>query len=496
MKTYLQFFIFLLFAGISFGQASYSDNFESYNAGDGIASNSSEWIIWPAAGATDAAISDERAASGTKSLRLDGTTGAVDVILLYDGVHDSGFFSTSMNIFVPEGNGAYFNMQGLEGVGQGVGIWNFQVYMEADGTMRMENTDFDDIINTTYQQGEWLNFKFDVNLQSNSWSLFINDECIISWANSNVSVASMNFYPRPDIGDNFFVDDLSFEHFLETPFSVDAGIAPGISDLAGIAGTEKEVEVTLSNGGNEMITSYTVSFQSNGVSDTQSFSTSLAPGDSEIQVFDTKVNLIDGDNIVTVSLLDVNGSVDDDYTCNNSVFYNLNGIPAAQGKKVFIEEATGTWCQFCPRGDYFMNMLSEKYPERYVGVAVHNGDPMAAEVPAWDQGLTSLPGFTGFPNAYVNRATIVDPSGLEDPFIESVQNDPLVFLEHGATYDETTRELFVSVSTTFNFPLSGDIRLFVGLTEDSINRNEPGYAQVNAFAGDGPGVLGGIQSRS
>lgn len=47
-------------------------------------------------------------------------------------------------------------------------------------------------------------------------------------------------------------------------------------------------------------------------------------------------------------------------------------------RRVVVEEGTGTWCRYCPRGIVGMKMMAEKYPDRFIGIAVHSGeDPMA-----------------------------------------------------------------------------------------------------------------------
>lgn len=50
-------------------------------------------------------------------------------------------------------------------------------------------------------------------------------------------------------------------------------------------------------------------------------------------------------------------------------------------QKVFVEEMTGTGCGWCPRGIVGMQLMKQKYGDRFVGVAIHrynaSTDPMA-----------------------------------------------------------------------------------------------------------------------
>ena len=58
-----------------------------------------------------------------------------------------------------------------------------------------------------------------------------------------------------------------------------------------------------------------------------------------------------------------------------------------------IEEYTGTWCGWCPRGFTGMEMLRETFGEDFIGVAIHNQDPMAvlttSQYPSNIQGFPS-----------------------------------------------------------------------------------------------------------
>lgn len=69
-----------------------------------------------------------------------------------------------------------------------------------------------------------------------------------------------------------------------------------------------------------------------------------------------------------------------------------------------IEEYTGTWCGWCPRGYVGMELLSETFGEDFIGVAIHNDDPMAVLT------VSQYPSdISGFPSAFVERSREVDP---------------------------------------------------------------------------------------
>ena len=109
----------VLFFGtsLSFGQI-FSDNFDSYNAGDFlVSSNPADWDTWSggAGGSSeDAKISSTESASAPNSLYLKSTAaqgGPSDIILRFDQIYTSGDFTLEANFFVASNKGAYFNLQ-------------------------------------------------------------------------------------------------------------------------------------------------------------------------------------------------------------------------------------------------------------------------------------------------------------------------------------------------------------------------------------------------
>ncbi len=75
-------------------------------------------------------------------------------------------------------------------------------------------------------------------------------------------------------------------------------------------------------------------------------------------------------------------------------------------RRVVIEEATGTWCGWCPAGAYLLENLREKYPEDVVRIAVHSGDRM--EIAAYSGFINDY--ISGFPCAIIDRANEIWPT--------------------------------------------------------------------------------------
>ncbi|MDE7110309.1 MAG: hypothetical protein K2O38_00215 [Muribaculaceae bacterium] len=79
--------------------------------------------------------------------------------------------------------------------------------------------------------------------------------------------------------------------------------------------------------------------------------------------------------------------------------------PFVPVNRPLVEEFTGLWCGWCPRGYAAMEQLDIDFPETFVGLAYHNSDPMAV--------MSSYPvGISGYPSATINRGTVFDPGNL------------------------------------------------------------------------------------
>jgi hypothetical protein len=476
------------------GQDTFSDDFEAFSVGDFVSSGASNWTTWSGnvANAEDARVTDDMAASGSNSIAFVGAAGGgpQDVVLDFGGVRNSGQFDFSANFFMEEGNGAYFNFQGAANVGQ---IWSMNCFMNADGTFLIDDTAVLHV-STTYPQGQWFNIAIEANLTENFWRVLIDGQCVGSFANQGTNaIASLDLFPL-DADNVFYVDDVSYD------YSATAGPAPendaqiilDNNGTVGFAGSVRDINGFIVNAGTTIITSAEISYTIDGTGYTQTLNgLGLAPGANRPFTLDNQVTLGDNPIIVDATLSEVNGDGFDDNMCNDSFGLSYNGFTPHPDRKVFAEEGTGTWCPWCPRGDVFMNLMEERYGDLFVGVAVHNQDPMV--VPTWDSGMPTFPGFQGYPSVIFDRQVVIDPSQLENSVVANLQTAPDAVMIHEATFDENTRELNFTVHTQFAAQSIGDYNLIVGLTEDGVTGTTAAYNQFNNYANGAAGPMGGYE---
>ncbi|BAO76234.1 T9SS-dependent choice-of-anchor J family protein [Winogradskyella sp. PG-2] len=299
-----------------------------------------------------------------------------------------------------------------------------------------------------------------------------------------------------DDGDNWIIDDIE----VRSPLSVDAK-ADGLRlSRYSLTSVNNPLAVEVSNNGTAAITSLDITWSDGTNNYSENFSVNIAPGQTQSINHSSPLNYSSvEEKTITVTIDNVNGGADGDNT-NNSLSQNFNTMTQAGTKAVLIEESTGTWCGWCPRGTVGLEYMASTYPNTIVGVAVHNADPMT--VSNYDSALIGVIG-SGWPNAGVDRKLVgVDPgqAALQGAYDTEITNIVPVDLTTSAS--QIGSNLTISAKANFytNFA-SADYRLGVIITEDGVtgtgdgtNANNQDYDQVNYYSGGGNGAMGGYES--
>lgn len=478
----------------SYGQ-TFADNFDSYTAGQALGPQSSgAWTTWSGTtgGTEDVLVSSADAASAPNSLFFSTTaqTGGPTDLIRNFGVLNSGQFSMEFNIKVQTGKAGYFNFQKTATPGQ---AWAMDCFFNDNGTLLINNQE-GLTFNGTYTQNVWFNFRIDINFNTNTWEVFINDASIGSFSNPINQIASIDIYPTDQTSPyscGYYIDDFAYTITPFTPSGTNAaatGITYAQGNLAGAAVTPK---VKVRNLGTAAITSFNlaVTYNGNTINKPVTGVNIASMGETEVTM-DNTLTLIAGANNMVATVSNVNGNGADNVPGDDVKTVSINPTVPAPGKMVVGEEATGTWCGWCPRGAVFMDMMEAKYGNFWAGIAVHNNDPMV--VAEYDAFMGTQ--ISGYPKALVDRTNSIDPSAMESPFLSRVMVAPKATIENGATWDAGTRKLVVSTSATFTASANNNYKLAIVLTEDGVTGSTSGYNQTNYYAGGAQGVMGGYEA--
>ncbi len=465
----------------------FSDNFDSYALGSFIGPQSNNWTTWSGAqgGAEDVATTNNQAASAPHSVYFSSTAasgGPQDVVLTFGQLYNSGIFTLSSDFYVNNGKGAYYNIQGATTIGN---LWALNVRMDA-GELTIDDGITFNLCLAAYPEATWFNLKIEANLTLHVWKAYLNNVLVGTWVNGVNTVASADFFPLQN--NQFFMDNVIFDHQNYTLPALNAMV--GSLDMGGsIAGQNVAPSVSILNAGQTALTSFDVNLNYNGQNYTQNITGVNVASIASYTVNIPTLALVPGLNNAVVTISNINGG-NDDNTADNTLTQEVDPVVPAAGKIVVGEEATGTWCQWCPRGAVFMDKFAADYNGFWAGIAVHNGDPMV--VADYDAGIGSLIG--GYPSALVDRVGDVDPSQMGSDFFTRLQTAPKGVLTNGATWDPATRVLNVSVSTEMLQATTGAYKVACVLTEDGVTGTGSGYNQSNAYAGGNNGAMGGYES--
>jgi len=163
---------------------------------------------------------------------------------------------------------------------------------------------------------------------------------------------------------------------------------------------------------------------------------------------------------------------------------------------VFVEEFTGTWCGYCPRGAFYLDSLKHHMPDNAIVVSWHNSDQMTYS-PNGEATMAQTWGISGYPNVLVNRWDYLGNIGAGGQFWSiddelytgvikpSAESMPIInFSLENIQYNPTTRtvefDMHISPRIGAQFIPREDTteyRYVIVLTEDSLI-----YSQTNYFS--------------
>ena len=160
---------------------------------------------------------------------------------------------------------------------------------------------------------------------------------------------------------------------------------------------------------------------------------------------------------------------------------------AGYTRNIIVEEGTGTWCGWCPRGIVLMEALREKYTDGSVAlVAVHYGDEMQVK----DTEGVIATYMSSFPTALVNRSEELDfsMSNFETVYNYFRSLPAASAVTAKAEVDDQDTKVTVKGTTRFALDSKGIANRFAlafYLTEDGMGP----YNQNNNYAGGRYGKL-------
>lgn len=193
----------------------------------------------------------------------------------------------------------------------------------------------------------------------------------------------------------------------------------------------------------------------------------------------------------TITITRVNGQPNE--ASAKSSKGTIVAIRESAQRTVVMEEYTGTWCGWCPRGMVGLRLLERDFGEAFIGIAVHDGDPMSISDYASEKSRVS-----GYPSAFVNRLLAADPYhgssygggnassyGIYDDVLSQQQALTPIAVSVEATWNTAAMTAFTataSVVPCYDRSSASPYALGYVLLADSLSGEGKSWSQNNDYA--------------
>lgn len=218
MTKHVLFFSLCLLAVTSHAQTTlFTDDMEGYTTGQGIAEQTDDWDTWDGTPAFDAMISEDFSSSGSKSVKIQGTT--TDIVLPLGPVN-SGKYDVRWKMYIPAGSpGAYFNGLHQWANNSGIYQWAVDVFFTSAGIVNVTAGGVASVNVATVPVGQWFDAQITADMDADVGKIYLGGEMVIEWqwsldnttgAQGLNQFAAVNFYGA-NAGNGqglYYVDDV------------------------------------------------------------------------------------------------------------------------------------------------------------------------------------------------------------------------------------------------------------------------------------------------
>ena len=287
-------------------------------------------------------------------------------------------------------------------------------------------------------------------------------------------------------------------------------------ELTTLVNTKQQYPFYITNNSAKPITQLTYSISVDGVNGAEKSLDLSSPIESMETASIPYTTAFEDDGVHTVELniSKVNGNTN--INKHSSAEYSIIALEKSADRVSVVEEQTGTWCGWCPRGHVALDLLNKQLGDKVVTLAGHfaNGDPMnilgdnitsQAERFA-DYGwvamtLSSLLGGGGLPGAMFDRVVAADPyvganttKGKNGTY-EYGATDLVNLLKEGnpseadfsmtaSWADDKNTDIKVDLTTTFNYNRFGSFPYGVAfvLSENGMTGKGATWKQLNYYS--------------
>ena len=219
-------------------------------------------------------------------------------------------------------------------------------------------------------------------------------------------------------------------------FLIEGDELPYDLHLNGVKTEGKKLYATIFSRTPDYVDSFTLNWElGNGEKGSQIITSGLVPNGQGEYAIDLPANLKGFNHDIQFEIADINGKPDA-IPENSNKAYSIELQPETTYPRMAVMESlTGTWCGFSPRGIVAMQLLKQKYGERYIPIAVHYANE---ECGVFD--IMNLPAYecpvlasTSVPMCTLNRGKWCDPyTGFSGVPYQGIIDDMNAIMEQKA----------------------------------------------------------------
>ncbi|MDE6337708.1 MAG: hypothetical protein K2L34_14175, partial [Muribaculaceae bacterium] len=281
--------------------------------------------------------------------------------------------------------------------------------------------------------------------------------------------SSSGSYTKDKLPDSkFFVAD------YHSPYDKNMTTNPIAKTKGKESETQTQLKVKVRNRSPRPVRNVTLNWEIDGTPQNPvEISTHLLTNHEDVVYVDIPSEISGHTHNAIFNVTDIDGEADE--IPENSTASTIFGTSSSMTfpRKYVMEEATGTWCQWCPRGMATIEYMKQQYPDNFIPIAIHYGDDMDPIDESYEAFSSQV---SGYPAALLNRQSWIDVS----PFELGEEKDlAQAMIKAYATFTDAG-EIEVATETIFGFSERGNggYRIAYVLLENNVGP----YYQINAYS--------------
>ena len=240
-----------------------------------------------------------------------------------------------------------------------------------------------------------------------------------------------------------------------------------------ISSDKKQVRLKVRNHTPRLVKQITVDWDIDGIEQKPYIiETALLTNQDEVVYVDLPNNLQGRTHTINFNVSEIDGEPDA-IQANSNIEVSFS-MPATTyfPRKIVMEEATGTWCGWCPRGIVAIKDMTERYPDNFIAIAIH--DDVMTPTEGYYNPFYSM--VSGVPTSRINRSYWYDPWPFD---IEEMKDQGIAMIKANAEFS-LINQVEINTETTFGFDDNGsaEYRIAYVVVEDNVGP----YMQANYYS--------------